>query len=138
MNGSGSSGVLSKRPGPLIAAVVVTGLLVFTACFLVWYYLGGGVWRSEVEVVKAVDIPPRWLTLEVDSCIGAPSPHVLLLRETDDEVQVKVVVFSTPFQGCEHVPASVDVQLQAPLGGRVVVSKEQVVPIVGITPVPPR
>ena len=123
----------------LVVAVAVTALVVFAACFLAWYYLGGGVWRSEVEVVKAVDLSPqRWLPIEVDSCVGAPSPHVLSLRETDDEVQVEVVVFSTPFQGCVPVPVSVDVPLRAPLGGRSVVSKGQVVPIVGVTPVPSR
>ena len=139
MTDSEARGFLPGRLVPLVVAVVVTALVVFVACVLAWYYLGGGVWRSEVEVVKAVDLSPqRWLPIEVDSCIGAPSPHVLLLRETDDEVQVKVVVFSTPFQGCEHLPVSVDVYLRAPLGDRVVVSKGQVVPIVGVTPVPSR
>ncbi len=139
MTNSGARGFLPGRLGHLVVAVAVTALVVFAACFLAWYYLGGGVWRSEVEVVKAVDLSPqRWLPIEVDSCVGAPSPHVLSLRETDDEVQVEVVVFSTPFQGCVPVPVSVDVPLGAPLGDRSVVSKGQVVPIVGVTPVPSR
>ena len=139
MTNGGARGSLPSRLGPLVVAVVVTALVVFAACFLAWYYLGGGVWRSEVEVVKAVDLSPqRWLPVEVDSCVGAPSPHVLSLRETDDEIQVEVVVFSTPFRGCVPVSVSVDVPLRAPLGGRSVLSKGQVVPIVGVTPVPSR
>ena len=139
MTNSGARGFLPGRLGTLAVAVVVTALVVFAACFLAWYYLGGGLWRSEVEVVHAVDLSPqRVLPLQVDSCIGAPSPHVLSLRETADEVQVEVVVFSTPFRGCQHTWVSVDVYLKAPLGGRSVVSKGQVVQIVGVTPVPSR
>ncbi len=130
-------GFLPGRLGSLVVAVVITALVVFAACFLAWYYLGGGVWRSEVEVVKAVDLhPQQWLPISVDSCVGAPAPHVLSLRETADEVHLEVVVFSTPFRGCQPVPVSVDVPLRAPLGDRDVVSRGQIVPIVGVTPVP--
>ena len=137
MTNTEARGFLPGRLVPVVVAVVVTALVVFAACFLAWYYLGGGVWRSEVEVVQAVYLHPRWISLEVDSCVGAPAPHVLSLRETDDEVQVQVVVFSTPFRSCDSRFDSVEVQLQSSLRGRDVVSKGQVVPVGAPTPIPP-
>ena len=54
-NGSGSRGFLSGRLGPIIVAVVVTGLVVFVACFAgLASNLGGGAWRGEVSVMEAV------------------------------------------------------------------------------------
>ena len=137
MTNGGARVLLPGRLVPLVVAVVVTALVVFAACFLAWYYLGGGVWRTNAEVEKVVDLSPqRWLTFSVYSCVGAPPPIVPVLRETDDEVQVEVVVFSTPLRGCEFSRDYVDVYLQRPLGGRVVVNGTQVVPVVGVTPVP--
>ena len=95
-NSSGSRGFLSGRLGPIIVAVVVTGLVVFVACFAVWLNLGGGAWRSEVRVMEAVLLAPQRLDLGVASCNGAPR---VSLRETDVDVQVKVIAFSTPFHG---------------------------------------
>ena len=93
---------------------------------------GGGTWRGEVSVVRAeLRSPPGLklsralardrLALIVDSCNG--DPEVSLLRETDVDVQVKVVASSTPLRGGKDCRDVVEVQLQEPLGGRVVVDK---------------
>ena len=117
---SGSRGFLSGRLGPIIVAVVVTGLVVFVACFAVWLNLGGGAWRSEVRVMEAVLLAPQRLDLGVASCNGAPR---VSLRETDVDVQVKVIAFSTPFHGGNDCDDHVDVYLREPLGDRVVVDR---------------
>ncbi len=93
----------------------------FVAAFLVWLLPGGGVWRSEVRVVKAELRSPDRLALIVGSCNG--NPEVSLLRETDVDVQVKVRASSTPFRGGMDCLDLVEVRLQEPLGGRVVVDK---------------
>ncbi len=119
----GSGSTTFGRLGPVIVAVVVTAVVVFAACFMVWHNLGGGAWRSEVRVMEAhlpdPDRPDR-LTLGVASCNGAPR---VSFRKTDDDVKVKVIAFSTPFHGGEDCMDAVDVYLQEPLGDRVVVDK---------------
>ena len=118
---SGSRGFFSGRVGPIIVAVVVTAVVVFVACFMVWHNLGGGVWRSEVSVRAAALHSPDRLSLAVASCSG--DPKVWYLRETDVDVQVKVVASSTPFYGgCDGIDG-VDIRLGKPLGDRVVVDK---------------
>ena len=117
---SGSRKLLSGRLGPLIVAVVVTGLLVFVACFMVWHHLGGGAWRGEVRVMEAVLLAPQRLELRVASCHGAPR---VSLRETDVDVQVEVMSFSTPFHGGMDCQDAVEVYLRNPLGDRAVVDK---------------
>ena len=116
-NSSGSRGFLSGRLGPIIIAVLVTGLVVFVACFAVWLNLGGGAWRGEVSVREVLlrypDRPDR-LTLGVASCNGAPRAS---FRKTDVDVQVRVIAFSTPFHGGDDCMDSVDVYLREPLGG---------------------
>jgi hypothetical protein len=87
--------------------------------FVAWLVLGGGTWRSEVSVVEAELRSPDRLDLHVDSCNG--DPEVSRLRETDVDVQVKVVASSTPLRGGEDCLDVVEVQLQEPLGDRVVV-----------------
>ena len=119
-NGSGSRGFLSGRLGPIIVAVVATGLVVFVACFMVWHRLGGGAWRSEVRVMEAVLLAPQRLDLGVASCNGAPR---VSLRETDVDVQVRVMSFSTPFRGGNECDDHVEVYLREPLGDRVVVDR---------------
>ena len=138
-NNSGSRGFLSVRLlGCLIVAVVVSGLA-FPAA---WLFLGGGIWRGEVNVVGAeLRSPPGLklsralvqdrLVLIVDSCNG--DPKVSLLRETDADVQVKVVASSTPLRGGKDCLDVVEVQLQEPLGGRVVVDKHTGQPVTVIT-----
>ena len=119
--GSGSRGFLSGRVVPVIVSVVVTAVVVFVACFMVWHNLGGGAWRGEVRVIRAhlldPDRPDR-LTLGVASCNGAPRAS---FRKTDVDVQVKVIAFSTPFRGGDDCMDAVDVYLQEPLGDRVVI-----------------
>ena len=121
---SGSRGFLSGRVGPIVIAVVLTGLVVFVACFIVWHNLGGGAWRSEVRVIEAhlldPDRPDR-LTLSVASCNGAP--RVSSLRKTDANVQVRVIAFSTPFHGGDDCGDGVTVYLREPLGDRVVIDR---------------
>ena len=120
-NGSGSRGFFSGRVGPIVVAVLVTGVVVFVACFMVWHNVGGGAWRSEVRVMEAhlpdPDRPDR-LSLGVASCNGAPRAS---FRKTDIDVQVKVIAFSTPFHGGDDCMDGVDVYLQEPLGDRVVI-----------------
>ena len=117
---SGSRGFLSGRLGPIIIAVLVTGLVVFVACFAVWLNLGGGAWRGEVRVMEAVLLAPQRLDLGVASCNGAPR---VSLRETDVDVQVRVMSFSTPFRGGNECDDHVEVYLREPLGDRVVIDR---------------
>ena len=109
-----------SRLGPLIIAVLVTGLLVFVAWFMLWHYLGGGAWRSEVSVRDAQLLSPDRLALMVASCHGAPR---VSLEETDVDVQVKVISFSTPLRGGLDCLDRVEIPLQEPLGDRIVVDQ---------------
>ena len=126
-NSSDSTGFLSGLLGRPIAAVVVTGLVVFVvtglvvfvACFMVWYHVGGGAWRSSVSVMGASLISLDTLSLGVASCQGAPS--VAQLQETDVDVQIRVIAFSTPTRGGLDCADSVKVYLREPLGNRAVV-----------------
>ena len=103
------------RLGPLVITVVIIALVVFLACFLIWHYLGGGAWRSDVRVDEAMLLTPERLELIVASCHGAPR---VSLRETDVDVQVKVKSFSTPFRGGNDCQDVVEVYLPDPLGDR--------------------
>ncbi len=118
---SDSKGFLSGRLGPIIVAVVVTGLVVFVACLAFWLNLGGGVWRDEVGVRAATLHSPDRLGLTVTSCSG--NPRVSYLRETNVDVQVRVVASSTPFHGGGDCFDLVMVRLGKPLGDRGVVDK---------------
>lgn len=118
-NISGSRGFLSGRLGRLTVAVLVFGLTVIAALFAAWLLLGNGVWRSEVRVVAAELRSPDRLALSVDSCNG--NPEVSLLRETDVAVWVKVIASSTPLKGGNDCGDIVEVQLQEPLGDRIVI-----------------
>ena len=105
----------------LVAAVVVIGLMAFA----VWLLLGFGVYtmRGEVSVLRGyVHYPDRLVLVTGGPCEG--DQQVSLLRETDVDVQVKVVASSRPsFQGGSDCEPAVEVQLQEPLGDRVVVDK---------------
>lgn len=118
---SGPRKFLSGRLGPIVVSVIVTGLLVFVACLLVWYHFGGGAWRSGVSVVDARLGQPQTLILTVASCQGAP--RVAELRETEVDVQVRVIAFSTPLHGGTDCQESVKAHLEDPLGDRLVVDK---------------
>ena len=129
-NGNDSRGFLSRLLGrPLVAAIVasaVSGLLVFAACFMVWYHVGGGAWRSWVSVEEAQLIELDKLSLIVNSCEGIPEFSVL--KETEVDIQVKLYV---PFNAfgirLGGPPAAcmrrVGVRLSEPLGNRGVVDK---------------
>ncbi len=119
-DGSGARGFSPGRLGPFVVAVVVTALVVFVACFMVWHHLGGGAWRSDVRVDEAYLLTPQRLELIVASCHGAPR---VSLRETDVDVQVKVKSFSTPFRGGLDCQDGVEVSLREPLGDRAVVDE---------------
>ena len=110
---------MSVGLGHLICTVVVTGLVVFVACVCFWYNFAGGGWRGAVTVDGATYLYPYGLSLGVGSCLG--SPEVSLLRETDVDVQIKVIAFSTPFHGGRDCAEGVAVRLQEPLGDRIVV-----------------
>ena len=120
MTNRGARGFLPSRLGPLVVAVVVTALLVFAACFVVWHYLGGGAWRSDVRVDEAYLLTPERLELVVASCNGAPR---VTLWITDVDVRIKVKSFSTPFRGADDCQDGVWVDLREPLGDRVVVDE---------------
>ena len=103
----------------LLVAITVTGILVFVACFLAWHHLGGGAWRSTVSVVDAELRSPDGLVLMIASCNGGPG---VTLKETDIDVQVKAVAYSTPLRGGDDCLDLVGPRhLQKPLGNRVVV-----------------
>ena len=116
---SDSKRFLRGRIWPLVVAVLITGLLVFIACLMVWYHLGGGAWRSGVNVVDARLDAPDTLMLTVESCHGAP--RVAMSHETEVDVQVSIIAFSTPLHGRRDCLDSVNVHLEEPLGDRAVV-----------------
>ena len=121
-NTTGSKRLLSGRLRLLIvSAVAVIGL----TAFAVWLLFGFGVFKlhSEVRVFGGALLYPDRLELSTGGpCQG--DQEVSLLRETDVDVQVKVVASSRPsFQGGSDCEPAVEVQLQEPLGDRVVVDK---------------
>lgn len=111
---------MTRRFGPMVLTVVVTALLVFVACFMVWHHLGGGAWRSEVRVNEGSLVTPQRLSLGVDSCNGAPKATV---RETMEEIRVKVVAYTTPSRGRDDCQDHVVIRLLLPLGDRAVVDR---------------
>lgn len=111
---------MTRRLWPLVIAVMVTALLVFVACFMVWHYLGGGAWRGEVAVSGGYLDTPQRLSLSVSSCNGAPRATVW---ETGDEILVKVVAYSTPTRDRDDCLDWVAVRLRKPLGDRAVVDR---------------
>ena len=117
----GSRGFLSGRLRRLTITVVVIGLMAFA----VWLLLGFGVYtmRGEVSVLRGyVHYPDRLVLVTGGPCQG--DQQVSLLRETDTDVQVKVVAPSrSSFQGGSDCEPAVEVQLQEPLGDRIVIDK---------------
>ena len=121
-----SRGFLSSRLGWAIIAAAVTGLVVFVACFMVWYHVGGGAWRSWKSVEEAQLIAPDRLSLKVNSCEGIP--RLSELTETDVDIQVKLYVHFNVFgKRLGGPPAAcvrhVEVRISEPLGDRVVIDK---------------
>lgn len=132
VNNSSSEGLLSGLPGMLRFAVVVVLLLAFAVLLL--FGLGVCSLRSGVSVVGAELNYPDNLILIVDSCHKAPG--VSTLKETDVEVQVRVVASSHPFlRGGDDCQDIVSVPLGKPLGNRTVIDMStgktvNVVPII--------
>lgn len=122
---SGSKRFLSRRVKRLVVAVVVIGFLFFavvTSLSGSWSFLHSVSWRSAVDVVEAESRPSNRLRLGVASCNG--DPELVLLRESDIDVQVMAVASFRRFRGgYEDCQDAVVVQLQGPLGNRAIVDK---------------
>ena len=118
-NSAGPRGLMLGRVWPLLLVALATALLVFIACFMVWYHFGGGAWRTNARVVEVKLAAPDTLILTVTSCRGGPS--VAMSRETDTDVLVGVLAFYTPLHGGLDCLEYVNVYLEEPLGDRVVV-----------------
>ena len=132
-NSSGSRSHRSTRLVLPIVFVVVIGLL----GFVVWLFigLGGYTWRSEVSVLNAELRSPDRLALIVGTC--QKDPEVTLLRETDVDVQVKVVASSHPFlRGGLDCQDIIEAQLQTPLRNRIVIDNhtQRVVKVRAVVP----
>ena len=104
-----------------IATVIVTSLVVFVACFMVWYHVGGGAWRGKTHVEAARLISEDTLLLSVisPSCVGVP--NFTMARETDVDVQVAFRVYNTPLKGGNHCIRDIEVPLSEPLGNRALI-----------------
>ncbi len=121
----------------LIVTAVVSGLVVFVACFMIWYHVGGGVWRGWVSVEEAQLIEPDKLSLLVNSCI---TPEVSVLNETGVDVQVRLHYYFIPLRSVGYPPNDVceervEIRLGEPLGNREVVDK-RTGQLVSVTPGP--
>ena len=116
----GSRGFLSGRPGrQVLAAALVTALLVFAACVYVWIDLGGGAMYGEARVKEAAFHPPDKLRLILDSCYEFIR-KVSTAWEPSGELKVEVIAFSTfpRDTGCQNY---VETQLSISLEGRTVI-----------------
>ncbi len=92
---------------------------------MIWYHVGGGVWRSWVSVEEAQLIEPDKLSLLVNSC---RTPRISVLNETEVDVQVKLHNYFVPLRSVGYPPNDVceervEIRLSEPLGNRVVVDK---------------
>lgn len=120
---SGTTRFLSGRRGRLYIAAVAIGSLALA----VWLFFlvgdGGYAWRrAGVSVYEAHSLPPNRLDLIVNSCNR--NPEVSLLRETDVDVQVKVVAPPhLSLLGGLDCQDAVVVQLREPLGDRVLIDR---------------
>ena len=108
----------------MTCTVVVTGLVVFAACVCAWNNVTGGAWRGAVTVNGAnydgfAPEDALVLGLAVNSC--HQGPEVSQLRETDREVEVKVIAFTRVFHGGLDCIEGAAVLLQEPLGDRIVI-----------------
>jgi hypothetical protein len=120
-----SRGLLSGRLRWAIVAVIVVGFLLFAAGSSLngsWPILRGLTLRTTVDLIEAEARPLGTLRVGVASCNA--DPEVVLLRETDVDVQIKVVSSKWPFRGgAEDCADGVGIQLEQPLGDRVVIDK---------------
>ena len=102
----------------LIGAAVVSGLLVFAACFMVWYHVGGGAWHGKTHVEAARLISQDTLLLSVVSPGCGGVPHFTVLRETEVDIQVAFRVSNTPLRGGDDCLRDIELPLREPLGNR--------------------
>ncbi|MBN4064844.1 hypothetical protein JYU04_03820 [Dehalococcoides mccartyi] len=116
-----------------MAALVFTVLLVMFLAFVAARsgavpFLQNFTWRGEVRIMQAQLRSPDTLILNVSSCNA--DPEVVSLRETDTDVQVKVIASSWPFRGggndCGDI---VELSLQKPLGDRVLIDEHNNQPV---------
>ena len=115
-----SRGFLSGRPGrQVLAAAVVTALVVVAASVYVWIDLGGGAMYGEARVKEAEFHPPDRLRLILDSCYEYVR-KVSTAWEPSGELKVEVIAFSTfpRDTGCQNY---VETQLSISLEGRTVI-----------------
>ena len=107
----------------VLLTFLVTALVTAAALFLVWHNLGGGAWRSSVGILEAYPQENRTdrLTLIVQSCNGAP--RVRYQQETNSAVRIRVQAFSTPLHGAEECLDALDIQLEKPLGARILLDE---------------
>ncbi len=120
-----------KAKVTVLLTFLVTALVTAAALFLVWHNLGGGAWHSSVGILEAYPQENRTdrLTLIVQSCNGAPS--VRHQRETNSAVEIRVQAFSTPLHGAQECLDALEVQLEQPLGDRILLDEhtDQEVPV---------
>ena len=122
-NSRGSRRFLSSRTGRLFVAAAAIGALAL-AGWLLFFVVNGGYawWRTGVFVFEAYLPSPNRLDLIVASCNR--NPEVSLLRETDVDVQVKVVASPhLSLLGGLDCQDAVAVQLRKSLGGRVLIDR---------------
>jgi len=122
--------ILSSRLRWLIVIVVV-GFLLFASVSSLsgfWPVLHGVKWRTSVDLIEAESRPLNGLGVGVASCNA--DPEVVLFRETDVDVQIKVNASTWPFRGgSDDCLDGVVIQLEQPLGDRTVVDKHKGQPV---------
>ncbi|MBN4074248.1 hypothetical protein JYT27_00310, partial [bacterium AH-315-D21] len=85
-------------------------------------FLYGVAWRSGVKVTSAQLLSPERLALNVSACNA--DPEISMLRETDVDVQVRVVASSFLFRGGgDDCGGIIEVKLQEPLGDRILIDR---------------
>ena len=120
---SGSRGFLFSRLVRLYLLATTLGVLAL-AGWLFFFVANDEYtwWRTGVTVYGAYLLSPNRIELIVNSCNR--NPEVSLLRETDVDVQVKVVTHPhLALLGSTECLDTVEIQLQGPLGARDVVDK---------------
>ena len=106
---------LSDRMWLLIVSAIASGLLVIMGC-------GGDAALGEVREVSVMEaelLAPDRLIFIVASC--NKDPEMSLLRETDVDVRVRVTAFFAPSLSDQDCQDSLEVQLQEPIGDRLLV-----------------
>ena len=112
---SGLRGLLSGNRRRLYILAAALGMVALGVWLFFFIGSGGYTWRVGASVLEAESLSSNRLLLIVRSC--NKNPEVSQLRETDVDVQVKVLVDIHPFLlGGQDCLDAVEVQLQAPSG----------------------